>query len=92
MTKFYKLMLEANREEEADIPPEPFSQICPGGGIFQLSHSSAPLGKRAGGKVVLIQGLTDRGCPSECEKKMARSTYFCKKTAIDVCPLPLATK
>jgi hypothetical protein len=84
LTKFYSLFLKSDRETDV-LPKEIFSQKCPGGRTFQLI--SAHLGKGSGAKVVIIQGLTDRGCPNECEKKWARHTYFCKRAATDVCPL-----
>jgi hypothetical protein len=82
--KIFTVTLKAHGE--ADVPRVPFSQDCPGGGIFELIHTSAQL-KGAGGKVVTIRGLMETACPTECEKKFARSTYFRKKNAIDICPL-----
>lgn len=90
MKKFFTVIMEPNRKERA--LKEAFLQICPGGTMFELAHTSANQGNGVGGNVVMIQGVMERSCPSECEKNYARYTYFGKKKEIDVCPLLGKTK
>jgi hypothetical protein len=87
VAKFFKVMLRSTRDEETDFSKKPFSQKCPGGVIFQLVHTSAGHEKKACGEAVMIHGLTEKDCLSECEKKLARYTYFSQNAGIAVCPL-----